>query len=152
MNKSAKYKAVNLQLSGLMDRDVHWIANAANFCSLFADHFDFFWIGFYYKIDPSYLELGPFQGPAACTKIHKGKGVCGHVWQEGKAQIVPNVHRFPGHIACNEESKSEIVLPVFSNKKFWGVLDVDSQYFSYFDNEDLVGLQKALATFEKILS
>ena len=136
-------------MTQLLDPNVAWIANAANFCSLMFEHFPFFWIGFYYKIDEYYLQLGPFQGPTACTKIAKGKGVCGHVWQKGETLIVPDVHQFPGHIACNENSKSEIVLPIFHNKNFWGVLDVDSQQLDNFSHKDLMGLREALDIFEE---
>jgi len=103
--------------------------------------FGFFWVGFYVIKDDE-LVLAPFQGPIACTRIKYGKGVCGTAWMQGKTIVVPDVEQFPGHIACNSQSKSEIVIPLFSNGNVIGVLDIDSDQLNSFDETDQFYLEK----------
>lgn len=107
----------------------------ANVCAALKEQFNFFWIGFY-MVKGDELVLGPFQGPVACTRIRKGKGVCGTSWNEAKTIIVPDVEAFPGHIACSSASKSEIVIPIIRNGAVIGVLDVDSDQLNSFDETD----------------
>jgi len=151
LSKSEKYKELINQVPALLDFKVDWVANSANLCAALKEVFGWLWVGFYRKVSEEYLQLGPFQGPVACTFIHKGKGVCGAVWEEKKALIVPNVDEFPGHIACSTKSKSEIVLPVYKDSKFWGVLDVDSENLNEFSSIDLENLKSLIQAFEKYL-
>jgi GAF domain-containing protein len=111
---------------------------------------NFFWVGFYI-VKGNELVLGPFQGPIACTRIRIGKGVCGTVWKERKTMIVPNVDEFPGHIACNSASKSEIVLPAFSKNEVALVLDVDSDKLNDFDETDERYLEQLMKIIERLL-
>ena len=111
---------------------------------------NFFWVGIYF-VKNNELVLGPFQGPVACVRIAFGKGVCGTSWQRGETIIVPDVEKFPGHIACNTESKSEIVVPVFKAKKIAAVLDVDSNRLSDFDSTDAVYLEEISKMIETLL-
>jgi GAF domain-containing protein len=104
---------------------------------------EFFWVGFY-MVEGNQLVLGPFQGPVACTRINKGKGVCGTAWERGETVIVEDVDKFPGHIACSSLSKSEIVIPVYHNKDIIAVLDVDSDQYASFDKTDEEWLKKIL--------
>jgi GAF domain-containing protein len=108
--------------------------------------FGFFWVGFY-RVQADELVLGPFQGPIACTRIKKGQGVCGATWVEERTLVVPNVHEFPGHIACSDQSKSEIVVPLFKAGVVVAVLDVDSDEFATFDEVDRIQLEKILEWF-----
>lgn len=136
LSKEEKYKALLPQLKGLVSYETDLIANLANLTAALKTTFDFLWVGFY-LVKEDELVLGPFQGPIACTRIAKGKGVCGTSWQQAKTIIVPNVDQFPGHIACSSASKSEIVLPVFNqNKEVVMILDVDSELLSTFDEID----------------
>jgi L-methionine (R)-S-oxide reductase len=124
------------QLKSLLSGEQNLIANAANICAALKEAFGFFWVGFYFVQDNE-LVLGPFQGPVACTRITKGKGVCGQAWMQEKTVLVPDVNAFPGHIACSEKSKSEIVVPLINNTgNVFGVLDVDSEFFNYFSETD----------------
>ncbi|RWS29218.1 diguanylate cyclase-like protein [Leptotrombidium deliense] len=116
----------------------------ANVSAVLKSSFDFFWVGFYI-VDGNELRLGPFQGPIACTRIQKGRGVCGTCWQNKETIIVPDVHLFPGHIACNAASKSEIVVPVFRNNEIVAVLDVDSDQINSFDEIDKQHLEAIVA-------
>jgi GAF domain-containing protein len=128
----------------LVQDEEDWIANLANTCALLKEAFNWWWVGFY-LVKNQELVLGPFQGPIACTRIAKGKGVCGTAWQQQKTIIVPNVHEFPGHIACSSASLSEIVLPIFgSNQEVIGVLDVDSEFLACFDEIDARYLEEVL--------
>lgn len=136
MEKPAKYEALIKQLIPLLSGEKDAIANAANVCALLQSYFSFWWTGFYF-VQGQTLVLGPFQGPVACTRIAKGRGVCGQSWQTQRAIVVPDVHAFEGHIACSEFSKSEIVLPVFAKSgEVLGVLDIDSQFEAFFDEQD----------------
>jgi L-methionine (R)-S-oxide reductase len=133
--KAEKYLELIPQLKALLSVENDKIANLANFAAALKQTFDFFWIGFY-LVKEDELILGPFQGPIACTRIQKGKGVCGTSWQEARTLLVPNVDEFPGHIACSSLSKSEIVVPLFKNNQVIGVLDVDSEQLNNFDEVD----------------
>ena len=139
--KEEQYQHIFPQIKGLMEGETDLIANLANVAAALKEQFGFFWVGFY-LVKADELVLGPFQGPVACTRIKKGRGVCGTSWEEGKTIIVPDVEKFPGHIACSSLSKSEIVLPLFSDSKIVGVLDVDSSTLDSFDETDELYLQK----------
>lgn len=140
--KEEKYRELIPQMKALLDGETDQVANMANICAALKSAFDFFWIGFY-LVKEDQLVLGPFQGPIACTRIQKGKGVCGTSWQREKTIIVPNVDEFPGHIACSSLSKSEIVIPLFdTNKKVVGVLDADSDQLNDFDMTDEIYLSE----------
>ena len=123
--KNDQYRSLIPQISSLLSGETDEIANMANVCAALKEQFDFFWVGFY-MVKDNELVLGPFQGPVACTRIQKGKGVCGSSWDQEKILIVPDVDAFPGHIACSSVSKSEIVIPINRNGRVIGVLDVDS--------------------------
>lgn len=141
--KEEQYQHIIPQIKGLLEGETDLIANLANIAAALKEQFDFFWVGFY-LVKEDELVLGPFQGPVACTRIKKGRGVCGTSWEEGKTIIVPDVEKFPGHIACSSLSKSEIVLPLFSDSKIVGVLDVDSSTLNSFDETDQLYLQKII--------
>jgi GAF domain-containing protein len=143
-SKEEKYQSLLPQIQALIEGEKDPIANMANVCAALKFGMDFFWVGFY-LVKEEQLVLGPFQGPVACTRINKGKGVCGTSWQKKEVIIVEDVDTFPGHIACSALSKSEIVLPVYNSKKeIAGVLDVDSEMLSSFDKTDAVYLEKIL--------
>ncbi len=135
LSKSDKYRALLPQLSALTAGEPNLVANLANLAAALKAGMGFYWVGFYLE-DGDELVLGPFQGPVACTRISKGKGVCGTAWQQASTIIVPNVDKFPGHIACSAESRSEIVLPVIHNDIVHMVLDVDSHRLNDFDETD----------------
>jgi GAF domain-containing protein len=144
LGKEEIYLQILPQLKALVQDEEDWIANLANTCALLKEAFNWWWVGFY-LVKNQELVLGPFQGPIACTRIAKGKGVCGTAWQQQKTIIVPNVHEFPGHIACSSASLSEIVLPIFgSNQEVIGVLDVDSELLACFDEIDARYLEEVL--------
>ncbi len=134
-SKAEKYQELVPQLKALLIGEKDEIANLANFVAALRETFGFFWVGFY-LVKENELVLGPFQGPIACTRIKKGKGVCGTSWEQGKTMLVPDVDQFPGHIACSSLSKSEIVVPLFKNQEVIGVLDVDSDQLNDFDEVD----------------
>ncbi|MEI8053675.1 MAG: GAF domain-containing protein [Bacteroidota bacterium] len=134
-SKAEQYEALIPQIKGLLHGEKDWIANLANISASLKEQFDWLWVGFY-LVKNDELVLGPFQGPVACTRIKKGRGVCGKAWEQMNAIIVEDVSKFPGHIACSSLSKSEIVIPVMHNGKFTGVLDVDSVFFNSFDKTD----------------
>lgn len=117
------------------------MANMANLSALLKETFHFWWVGFY-LVQGEELVLGPFQGPVACTRIPFGKGVCGSCWQQAESIIVPDVHAFPGHIACSEISASEIVVPLLQDDQVIGVLDVDSEQLNHFDDSDRRSLEE----------
>jgi len=139
--KEMQYQALLPQLDTLIAGEDNLIANMANISAVLKAQFDFFWIGFY-LVNTDELVLGPFQGPLACTRIRKGKGVCGQAWAQRKTCTVPDVDAFPGHIACSSVSKSEIVVPIFKQSEVIAVLDVDSEYLNYFDAVDVHYLQE----------
>lgn len=134
--KEPLYKSLIPQLKALCEGETNNVANLANIAAGLKEAFGFFWVGFYLVDNEQTLVLGPFQGPVACTRIHKGKGVCGAAWEEKKTLVVPDVEAFPGHIACSSQSKSEIVIPIFKAGKVIGVLDVDSDQLNDFDEVD----------------
>ena len=143
-NKAEQYKGLIPQIEALISGESNLIANLANISAALKEQFGFFWVGFY-LIEGEELVLGPFQGPIACTRIKKGKGVCGAAWANEQTLIVPDVDKFPGHIACSSLSKSEIVIPVRANGKIIAVLDVDSDSLNSFDQEDALYLEKILS-------
>jgi L-methionine (R)-S-oxide reductase len=142
--KQEQYLQLLPQIKGLLDGETDLIANMGNICAALKEQFKWLWVGFYI-VKNNKLVLGPFQGPVACTRIKKGRGVCGTSWQENKILIVPDVEKFPGHIACSSLSKSEIVLPLSTNNMVWAVLDVDSEAYNMFDETDSSFLQEIIA-------
>ena len=142
--KEEKYQELIPQLEAVVSCETDVIANMANMASMLHETFGFWWTGFYRVVD-GMLVLGPFQGPLACTRIRKGKGVCGTAWASGETVVVSDVEQFPGHIACSSESRSEIVVPVFKDSTIVAVLDIDSRELSTFDETDRKYLEKAVA-------
>ena len=141
--KEEKYEALLKQIESVVADESDLIANMANVASMIHETFHFWWTGFYRVISDKELVLGPFQGPLACTRIRKGRGVCGTAWAEAKTQVVPDVDLFPGHIACSSASRSEIVVPLFDEKdEVFAVLDIDSAELNTFDETDKVYLEK----------
>jgi len=134
-SKEDEYQSLIPQLKGLLAGEPDLVANMANTVAALKEQFQWFWVGFYVVKDDE-LVLAPFQGPVACTRIKKGRGVCGSSWQESKTLIVPDVEKFPGHIACSSLSRSEIVIPVIKNDEVVAVLDVDSEHYNFFDDTD----------------
>ena len=146
MNKVELYEQTYKVVQSLLSNETDEIANMANVSAVIKDTFHFWWVGFY-RVLGNELILGPFQGPLACTRIKKGKGVCGTSWAQESTIVVPDVEEFPGHIACSSESKSEIVVPVWKDKEVSAVLDIDSEFLSTFDETDKVWLEKICALF-----
>ena len=140
-DKKEQYESLIPQLEALLYGESDLIANMANTCAALKEQFNWFWVGFYLVKDNE-LVLGPFQGPVACTRIGKGKGVCGASWEQAKTLIVPDVEAFPGHIACSSLSRSEIVLPLYRGNEVVGVLDVDSEHLDQFDETDAKYLEQ----------
>ena len=134
-NKTEQYESLLPQIKGLLDGEPDLIANLANTVAVLKEQFGWIWVGFYLVKDNE-LVLGPFQGPVACTRIHKGRGICGTSWAEAKTIIVADVEKFPGHIACSSLSRSEIVVPVIRNNEVVAVLDIDSEALDQFDDTD----------------
>lgn len=134
--KAEKYGALLPQLRSLVEGEEDLVANLANTAAALRETFGFFWVGFYLVKDDDELVLGPFQGPVACTRIRRGRGVCGTAWQRAETLVVPDVDAFPGHIACSSLSRSEIVVPLVGERGVWGVLDVDSDALGAFDATD----------------
>ena len=133
--KEEQYQALLPQIKALIEGEEDLIANLANICGALKEQFNWWWIGFY-LVKKGELVLGPFQGPVACTRIKKGRGVCGTAWQQAQAIIVPDVKQFPGHIACSSLSRSEIVVPVFKDNEVVAVLDADSEHLAHYDETD----------------
>ena len=133
--KEEQYQSLIPQIKGLLEGEPDLIANLANVVAALKEQFKWFWVGFYI-IKYNELVVGPFQGPVACTRIKKSKGVCGTCWAEAKTIIVEDVEKFTGHIACSSLSRSEIVVPIFKNNEVIAVLDADSEYLNYFDETD----------------
>ena len=144
--KQEKYEMLFPQIQAVVKAETDTIANMANVASMLHETFGFWWTGFYRVIDDM-LVLGPFQGPMACTRIRKGKGVCGAAWRDNKTQVVPDVELFPGHIACSSASRSEIVVPICHEGEVVGVLDIDSEHLATFDEVDKFWLEKVAALF-----
>lgn len=150
MTKTEIYEELLPEIQSVVEGETDEIANMANVAAMLHEAFGFWWTGFYRVLKPAdaneeLLVLGPFQGPLACTRIKRGRGVCGTSWKEQRTVVVPNVHEFPGHIACSSASNSEIVVPVFHDGKVVGVLDIDSKDFSTFDEVDAMYLEKLVA-------
>lgn len=144
-NKEEKYAELYPQIKAVVEDEGDAIANMANVAAMLWETFHWWWTGFYRVIDGE-LVLGPFQGPMACTRIRKGKGVCGTAWAENTTQVVPDVDLFPGHIACSSASRSEIVVPLHDAEgNVTGVLDIDSEHLATFDGTDKVWLEKIAA-------
>jgi len=139
-NKAAQYQSLIPQIEALIAGEDDLVANLANIGAALKEQFNWFWVGFY-MIKNDELVLGPFQGPVACTRIKKGKGVCGVAWEQASTLIVADVDEFPGHIACSSLSRSEIVVPLFHNGEVAGVLDVDSEHLAHFDATDKAFLE-----------
>ena len=139
--KAEQYDSLIPQIKGLLEGEPDLVANLANVSAALKEQFDWLWVGFY-LVKNDELVLGPVQGPVACTRIRKGKGVCGTSWAEAKTLVVPDVEKFPGHIACSSLSKSEIVIPLMRDNEVFGVLDVDSTEVASFDETDQHYLEK----------
>lgn len=151
-SKEEKYALLIPQINAVISEEADMIANMANIAAMIQEMFHFWWTGFYRVLDTDrgeQLVLGPFQGPLACTRINKGRGVCGTAWAEEKTQIVPDVDAFPGHIACSSESRSEIVVPVMREGKVIAVLDIDSAELDSFDDTDRQNLEKIVEILVK---
>lgn len=142
--KQEQYEALIPQIKGLLEGENDLIANLANVAAALKEQFNWLWVGFY-LVKNDELVLGPFQGPVACTRIKKGRGVCGGSWAQQKTLIVPDVEKFPGHIACSSASKSEIVIPISSNNEVVAVLDVDSKHLNEFDETDQTYLEQVVS-------
>lgn len=143
-SKEELYRNLFPQIASLVADENDAITNMANISACLHETFRFWWTGFYRVIGEE-LVLGPFQGPVACTRISKGRGVCGTSWQKRETIVVPDVDEFPGHIACSSASRSEIVVPVFSGNEIIAVLDIDSEHKATFDNTDRIWLEKIVA-------
>ncbi|AOM80316.1 GAF domain-containing protein [Pedobacter steynii] len=143
VSKEEQYRSLIPQIQALISGEPDQVANLANIAAALKEQFSWFWVGFY-LVKNGELVLGPFQGPVACTRIQKGKGVCGASWQRAETLIVPDVEEFPGHIACAAASRSEIVLPLFKGGEVIGVLDVDSEYLSHFNEVDAKYLKEII--------
>ena len=145
--KKEMYATLLPQIKALVEGESNRVANLANVAAALKQTFGFFWVGFY-LVEDGELVLGPFQGPIACTRIRYGRGVCGTAWKEGKTLIVPDVDKFPGHIACSSASRSEIVVPIYNKEKeVVGVLDIDSDRMAEFDETDREWLERIVAVF-----
>jgi L-methionine (R)-S-oxide reductase len=142
--KAEQYQSLIPQIEALLTGETDFVANMANVSAALKEQFNWFWVGFY-LVKNDELVLGPFQGSVACTRIKKGKGVCGSSWEKNKTLIVPNVDDFPGHIACASASKSEIVLPLTKGDEVIGVLDVDSEFLNHFDETDQTYLEQVIS-------
>ena len=160
-NKAEQYESLIPQIIGLLEGETDPVANMANTVAALKEQFGWLWVGFY-LVKPSLvntteagsedekdeLVLAPFQGPVACTRIRKGRGVCGSSWAQAKTLIVPDVEKFPGHIACSSLSRSEIVVPIIRNNKVVAVLDVDSSEYNQFDSTDEHYLEKIVSLIQ----
>lgn len=149
-DKEKKYLEFIRQFKGLIEGENEEISVLANTCAALREAFGFFWIGFY-LVRNEQLILGPFQGSVACYRIAKGRGVCGTAWATAQTQVVPDVEAFPGHIACSSESRSEIVVPLITNRKVHAVLDIDSNELATFDQVDKKYLEEIARILSKIL-
>lgn len=141
--KEEQYLELIPQIKGLLEGEPDLVANLANIAAALKEQFNWWWVGFY-LVKNGELVLGPFQGPVACTRIRKGRGVCGTSWEQARTLIVPDVEQFPGHIACSSFSKSEIVVPIFKDGVVIGVLDADSEFLNHYDETDQKFLEEVL--------
>jgi len=149
LSRSQRYQELVPQIAALVGPERDLIANLANISAALQQTFAFHWVGFY-LVKEEALVLGPFQGPVACTRIGFGKGVCGTAWSEKRTIVVPDVHAFPGHIACSALSRSEIVLPAFRNGEVFLVLDIDSEQVNYFNSDDETYLREIIQIIERM--
>ncbi len=140
-SKAEKYSLLTVQIESVCSSEDDMIANMANVASMLHETFRFWWTGFY-RVQGDELVLGPFQGPLACTRIRKGRGVCGTAWQQRQTIVVPDVEQFPGHIACSSLSRSEIVVPLKMGDEVIAVLDIDSAELNTFDSTDQYWLER----------
>lgn len=143
-SKAEQYQTLFPQVKALLQGEPDLVANLANMVAALKEQFGWFWVGFY-LVKNNELVLGPFQGPVACTRIQKGRGVCGSSWQQQATLVVPDVEKFPGHIACSSLSKSEIVIPVIRRGEVVAVLDVDSAEYDQFDETDKKYLEELVS-------
>ncbi|WP_132055000.1 GAF domain-containing protein [Pseudocnuella soli] len=143
-SKEEQYEGLMPQIKGLLQGEADLVANMANVAAALKEQFGWLWVGFY-LVKNGELVLGPFQGPVACTRIRKGRGVCGTSWAEARTLIVPDVEQFPGHIACSSLSRSEIVVPLMRNSEVIGVLDADSADLDTFNAADQAYLEQIVA-------
>ena len=139
--KQERYEALLPQIKAVVEDEPDLIANMANVAAMLHETFGFWWTGFY-RVEGEELVLGPFQGPMACTRIRKGRGVCGTAWLKEETQVGPDVDKFPGHIACSSASRSEIVVPIFHEGKVIAVLDIDSERLNTFDETDRQNIEQ----------
>ena len=151
IDKAERYRLFIKQLAALLEGETDTIALLANTCAALREAFGFFWVGFY-LVKNDELVLGPFQGSVACTRIKKGRGVCGTAWAERRTLVVPDVDQFPGHIACSSLSRSEIVVPLIVENEVKGVLDIDSDRLNAFDDTDRENLEKIVITLTEALN
>ncbi len=152
MERHTDYTALTDQLRALVNNVPYEMANFSNAAALLWQHLDDInWAGFYFMTD-GILVLGPFQGKPACIRIPVGKGVCGTAVKEDRSLLVPDVHAFPGHIACDCASNSEIVIPIHKNGEIYGVLDIDSPVFDRFSDTDRLGLEQVVQVLEEMLA
>lgn len=142
--KQERYETLLPQIAAVVEGETDIIANMANVSAMLQETFCFWWTGFYRVVDGE-LVLGPFQGPMACTRIRKGRGVCGTAWAKAETQLVPDVDKFPGHIACSSASRSEIVVPIIREGEVVAVLDIDSDRLDAFDETDRRYLEQIAA-------
>ena len=149
-SKAEQYQSLLPQIGGLLEGETDLIANLANIAGALKEQFNWLWVGFY-LVKKNELVLGPFQGPVACTRIQYGRGVCGSSWKEKKTLIVPDVEKFPGHIACSSLSRSEIVVPLWQGNEVFGILDVDSEELNHFDETDAEYLGKILQLLKPVV-
>ena len=147
-DKESKYQELLQEVEALTCGETDEIANMANISAAIHAKFGFHWVGFY-RVRGEELVLGPFQGPVACTRIRYGRGVCGTAWKEGRTLIVPDVEKFPGHIACSALSRSEIVIPIFKDGQMTAELDIDSAETDGFDAVDQTWLSRMLISLER---
>jgi GAF domain-containing protein len=143
-DKQEQYNSLIPQITSLVTGEGDLIANMANVAAALKEQFKWFWVGFY-LVKGDELVLGPFQGPVACTRIKKGRGVCGTAWEKAKTIVVSDVDQFPGHIACASASRSEIVVPLINGSSVFAVLDVDSEHLSHFDDVDAKNLEQIVS-------
>lgn len=142
LTKHERYEAFLNDFAPFIEGEDDIISAMANTAAALREAFGFFWVGFYLVREPEWLHLGPFQGSVACSRIKRGRGVCGTAWAEARTLIVPDVDAFPGHIACSSLSRSEIVVPLMKDGTVIGVLDIDSDRLNAFDSEDQQGLER----------
>ena len=142
--KQERYETLLPQIAAVVEGETDIIANMANVSAMLQETFRFWWTGFY-RVVGGELVLGPFQGPMACTRIRKGRGVCGTAWAKAETQLVPDVDKFPGHIACSSASRSEIVVPIIREGEVVAVLDIDSDRLDAFDETDCRYLEQIAA-------